>query len=204
MSQERPTYANNSQTVVVDADTFEFETLEEIERPRDRRALQRREPGRAPRRRAARALGQRHTLPRHDRHDRGRPRRRHRPPRLAPPRHSAVAARVCDLGRGCPLLFLRLSILAKMLTTARGGIRLPRKVAASPAPVTCPTFHQGAPPAKDIDDCAMRGHTFFVPAELIERRERRRPASLGRVSLYARATAGNLVTLGRRHASRRL
>ena len=28
MSQERPTYANNSQTVVVDADTFEFETLE--------------------------------------------------------------------------------------------------------------------------------------------------------------------------------
>jgi hypothetical protein len=29
MSQERPTYANNSQTVVVDADTFEFETLEE-------------------------------------------------------------------------------------------------------------------------------------------------------------------------------
>ena len=29
MSQERPTYANNSQTVVVDADTFEFETLEQ-------------------------------------------------------------------------------------------------------------------------------------------------------------------------------
>jgi hypothetical protein len=29
MSQERPTYANNSQTVVVHADTFEFETLEE-------------------------------------------------------------------------------------------------------------------------------------------------------------------------------
>ena len=29
MSQERPTYANNSQTVVVDADSFEFETLEE-------------------------------------------------------------------------------------------------------------------------------------------------------------------------------
>jgi hypothetical protein len=29
MSQERPTYTNNSQTVVVDADTFEFETLEE-------------------------------------------------------------------------------------------------------------------------------------------------------------------------------
>ena len=29
MSEERPTYANNSQTVVVDADTFEFETLEE-------------------------------------------------------------------------------------------------------------------------------------------------------------------------------
>jgi len=29
MSQERPTYANNSQTIVVDADTFEFETLEE-------------------------------------------------------------------------------------------------------------------------------------------------------------------------------
>ena len=29
MSQERPTYANNSQTVVVDAATFEFETLEE-------------------------------------------------------------------------------------------------------------------------------------------------------------------------------
>ena len=28
MSQERPTYANNSQTVVVDAATFEFETLE--------------------------------------------------------------------------------------------------------------------------------------------------------------------------------
>ena len=28
MSEERPTYANNSQTVVVDADTFEFETLE--------------------------------------------------------------------------------------------------------------------------------------------------------------------------------
>ena len=28
MSQERPTYANNSQTVVVDATTFEFETLE--------------------------------------------------------------------------------------------------------------------------------------------------------------------------------
>jgi hypothetical protein len=28
MSQERPTYANNSQTVVVDADSFEFETLE--------------------------------------------------------------------------------------------------------------------------------------------------------------------------------
>ena len=29
MSQERPTYANNSQTVVVDAATFEFETLED-------------------------------------------------------------------------------------------------------------------------------------------------------------------------------
>ncbi len=29
MSQERPNYTNNSQTVVVDADTFEFETLEE-------------------------------------------------------------------------------------------------------------------------------------------------------------------------------
>jgi hypothetical protein len=29
MSQERPTYTNNSQTVVVDADTFEVETLEE-------------------------------------------------------------------------------------------------------------------------------------------------------------------------------
>jgi hypothetical protein len=29
MSQERPTYANNAQTVVVDAATFEFETLEE-------------------------------------------------------------------------------------------------------------------------------------------------------------------------------
>ena len=29
MSEERPTYANNSQTVVVHADTFEFETLEE-------------------------------------------------------------------------------------------------------------------------------------------------------------------------------
>ncbi|HEX8285649.1 MAG TPA: hypothetical protein VF588_20000 [Pyrinomonadaceae bacterium] len=29
MSEERPTYANNSQTVVVDAATFEFETLEE-------------------------------------------------------------------------------------------------------------------------------------------------------------------------------
>jgi hypothetical protein len=29
MSEERPTYANNSQTVVVNADTFEFETLEE-------------------------------------------------------------------------------------------------------------------------------------------------------------------------------
>ena len=28
MSEERPTYANNSQTVVVDSDTFEFETLE--------------------------------------------------------------------------------------------------------------------------------------------------------------------------------
>ena len=28
MSQERPTYANNSQTVVANADTFEFETLE--------------------------------------------------------------------------------------------------------------------------------------------------------------------------------
>ena len=28
MSQERPSYTNNSQTVVVDADTFEFETLE--------------------------------------------------------------------------------------------------------------------------------------------------------------------------------
>lgn len=26
---ERPTYANNSQTVVIDADAFEFETLEE-------------------------------------------------------------------------------------------------------------------------------------------------------------------------------
>jgi len=29
MSEERPSYANNSQTVVVDAATFEFETLEE-------------------------------------------------------------------------------------------------------------------------------------------------------------------------------
>src|ERR1044072_6382060 len=29
MAEERPTYANNSQTVVVHADTFEFETLEE-------------------------------------------------------------------------------------------------------------------------------------------------------------------------------
>ncbi len=29
MSEERPTYSNNSQTVVVDADTFEFETLED-------------------------------------------------------------------------------------------------------------------------------------------------------------------------------
>ena len=29
MSQERPSYTNNSQTVVVAADTFEFETLEE-------------------------------------------------------------------------------------------------------------------------------------------------------------------------------
>ncbi len=29
MAEERPTYANNSQTVVVDAATFEFETLEE-------------------------------------------------------------------------------------------------------------------------------------------------------------------------------
>ncbi|HEX8292787.1 MAG TPA: hypothetical protein VF570_13605 [Pyrinomonadaceae bacterium] len=29
MSEERPSYTNNSQTVVVDADTFEFETLEE-------------------------------------------------------------------------------------------------------------------------------------------------------------------------------
>ena len=29
MSQERPSYTNNSQTVVVDADAFEFETLEE-------------------------------------------------------------------------------------------------------------------------------------------------------------------------------
>ena len=29
MSQERPTYSNNSQTVVVHSDTFEFETLEE-------------------------------------------------------------------------------------------------------------------------------------------------------------------------------
>jgi len=28
MSQERPTYANNSQTVVVDAASFEFETME--------------------------------------------------------------------------------------------------------------------------------------------------------------------------------
>ena len=28
MAEERPTYANNSQTVVVNADTFEFETLE--------------------------------------------------------------------------------------------------------------------------------------------------------------------------------
>ena len=29
MAEERPTYANNSQTVVVDANTFEFETLED-------------------------------------------------------------------------------------------------------------------------------------------------------------------------------
>ena len=29
MSEERPSYTNNSQTVVVDADTFEFETLEQ-------------------------------------------------------------------------------------------------------------------------------------------------------------------------------
>ena len=29
MPEERPSYTNNSQTVVVDADTFEFETLEE-------------------------------------------------------------------------------------------------------------------------------------------------------------------------------
>ena len=29
MSEERPSYTNNSQTVVVAADTFEFETLEE-------------------------------------------------------------------------------------------------------------------------------------------------------------------------------
>lgn len=29
MAEERPSYTNNSQTVVVDADTFEFETLEE-------------------------------------------------------------------------------------------------------------------------------------------------------------------------------
>ncbi len=28
MPEERPSYTNNSQTVVVDADTFEFETLE--------------------------------------------------------------------------------------------------------------------------------------------------------------------------------
>jgi hypothetical protein len=28
MAEERPSYTNNSQTVVVDADTFEFETLE--------------------------------------------------------------------------------------------------------------------------------------------------------------------------------
>jgi hypothetical protein len=28
MSEERPSYTNNSQTIVVDADTFEFETLE--------------------------------------------------------------------------------------------------------------------------------------------------------------------------------
>ena len=27
---ERPNYTNNSQTVVVDADAFEFETLEEL------------------------------------------------------------------------------------------------------------------------------------------------------------------------------
>jgi hypothetical protein len=29
MSQERPSYTNNAQTVVVHADTFEFETLEQ-------------------------------------------------------------------------------------------------------------------------------------------------------------------------------
>jgi hypothetical protein len=29
MPEERPSYTNNSQTVVVDADTFEFETLEQ-------------------------------------------------------------------------------------------------------------------------------------------------------------------------------
>ena len=29
MAEERPSYTNNSQTVVVDANTFEFETLEE-------------------------------------------------------------------------------------------------------------------------------------------------------------------------------
>jgi hypothetical protein len=29
MAEERPSYTNNSQTVVVAADTFEFETLEE-------------------------------------------------------------------------------------------------------------------------------------------------------------------------------
>ena len=28
MAEERPSYTNNSQTIVVDADTFEFETLE--------------------------------------------------------------------------------------------------------------------------------------------------------------------------------
>jgi hypothetical protein len=29
MSEERPNYSNNSQTVVVDADNFEFETVEQ-------------------------------------------------------------------------------------------------------------------------------------------------------------------------------
>jgi hypothetical protein len=29
MPEERPSYTNNAQTVVVDADTFEFETLEQ-------------------------------------------------------------------------------------------------------------------------------------------------------------------------------